>query len=148
MARMYYEDAYGLGLLYAYKYGKKKMTLKDDLERFHETIEKNLSEMNSDVHDIYATLRYTDETSIYFLSEGKNGEMYLVLYPDFNYEKAKSLYIGCLSTDILVASQMDNALNCLDLKKEDGKIVRKDSNKPKLLTDNNKTSKDLQKIKH
>ena len=47
MSRVYYEDIYNLGLLYAYidSNGMQKMVLLDDLKRFHNTIEKNLDEM-------------------------------------------------------------------------------------------------------
>ena len=115
---MYSEDAYCLGLLYAHIYANKKMVLKDDLDKFHEIIEFNLRSMNKDINDTYATVWYDNDPSIYFVSEGKNSEIYYVLYPDFDLDRAKSKYIGCLSTDVLVASQKENALNSIDLKKE------------------------------
>ena len=126
MTRMFYEDAYCLGLIYAYIYSGKKMVLMDDLKKFHDTIEKNLEEMKSNSFNLYNTVWYDDDPSIYYPSEGKNGEVYYVLYPNFDLEKAKSKYIGCLSIDVLVASQKDNALDCIDLTKVDGKIVRKE----------------------
>lgn len=126
MAKMFCEDAYCLGLLYAYIYSGKKMVLMDDLKKFHDTIEKNLEE--SDVMDIYATAWYDNDPSIYYSSEVKNGEVYYVLYSDFDLDRAKSKYIGCISTKVLVASQEENALNCLGLKKVDGNIKRKDNN--------------------
>ena len=48
MSRVYYEDIYNLGLLYAYidSNGTQKMVLLDDLKRFHNTIEKNLEQSN------------------------------------------------------------------------------------------------------
>ena len=42
MSMLYCEDAYGLGLLYAYIHAGKKMVLKEDLDKFHEIIEFNL----------------------------------------------------------------------------------------------------------
>ena len=126
MAKMFCEDAYCLGLLYVYIYSGKKMVLIDDLKKFHDIIEKNLE--GSDVMDMYATAWYDNDPSIYYSSEGKNGEVYYVLYPDFDLDRAKSKYIGCLSTKILIASQEENALNCLGLQKIDGNIKRKDSN--------------------
>lgn len=122
---MYSEDAYCLGLLYAHIYADKKMVLKDDLDKFHEIVEFNLRSVNN---DIYTTVWHDNDPSIYFASEGKNGEIYYVLYPDFDLNRAKSKYIGCLSTDVLVASQKENALNSIDLKKENGRIVKKKTN--------------------
>lgn len=124
---MYSEDAYCLGLLYAHIYANKKMVLKDDLDKFYKIIEFNLRSMNKDTNDKYVAL-YDNDPSIYFVSEGKNGEIYYVLYPDFDLDRAKSKYIGCLSTDVLVASQKENALNSIDLKKENGRIVKKKIN--------------------
>ena len=42
MAKIFSEDAYCLGLLYSYLFASKKMVLKDDLDLFYDTIEKNL----------------------------------------------------------------------------------------------------------
>ena len=125
---MYSEDAYCLGLLYAHMYAGKKMVLKDDLDNFHKIIEFNLRSMNKDASDTYSTVWYDNDPSIYFVSEGKNSEIYYVLYPDFDLNRAMSKYIGCLSTDVLVASQKENALNSIDLKKENGEIVKKKTN--------------------
>lgn len=125
MAKILSEDAYCLGLLYVHLYAHKQMVLKEDLDKFQEIIEYNLKCMNSGAKDIYTTVWGDDEPSIYFASEGKNGEIYYVLYPNLDLEKAKSKYIGCLSTDILVASQKENALNSIDLEKVNGNIVRR-----------------------
>lgn len=56
MSRVYYEDIYNLGLLYAYidSNGMQKMVLLDDLKKYYNIVEKNLDEMDSDVNDIYA----------------------------------------------------------------------------------------------
>ena len=125
MAKIFSEDAYCLGLLYSYLYSGKKMVLKDDLDAFHNTIEKNLE--NTDAMDLYATIWHDDDPCIYYPSEGKNGEVYYVLYPDFDISRAKSKYIGCLSTQVLVATQKENALDCLGLYLKDGHICRKDN---------------------
>ena len=124
MRKIFYEDAYCLGLLYAYIYGGKRMMLMDDLKKFHDAIEQNLTE--DGVFDMYATIWHDDEPSIYYSSEGKHGEIYYVLYPDFDLARAKSKYIGCISTKALIASQEDNALKCLDLKKVNGNITRRE----------------------
>lgn len=130
MARVYSEDAYCLGLLYVYIYSNsmQQMVLINDLKNFHECIEENLKTMNSTTNNIYGDGWHDDEESIYFTSNNKNGETYYILKPTFDLKRAKSLYIGCLPVDILVASQMDNALDCLGLQKIDDQIKVKDIN--------------------
>ena len=125
MTKIFCEDAYCLGLLYSYLYAGKKMVLKDDLDAFYNTIKKNLE--NTDAINL-STIWYDDEPSIYYSSEGKNGEVYYVLYPELNMNRAKSKYIGCLSIQVLVATQKDNALDCLGLQLKDGHICKKNSN--------------------
>ena len=126
MAKIFIEDAYCLGLLYSYLYAGKKMVLKDDLDAFYNTIEKNLE--NTDAMDLYATIWNDDEPSICYPSEGKNGEVYYVLYPEFDINRAKSKYIGCLSVQVLLATQEDKALDCLGLQLKEGHICKKNSN--------------------
>lgn len=145
---MYSEDAYCLGLLYAHIYANKKMVLKDDLDKFHKIIESNLRSINKDINDTYATVWYDNDPSIYFVSEGKNGEIYYVLYPNFDLDRAKSKYIGCLSTDVLVASQKENALNSIDLKKENGRIVKKKINELRIPTYDFLKDVEVCEIKH
>ena len=122
MAKIFSEDAYCLGLLYSYLFAGKKMVLKDDLDAFYNTIEKNLE--NTDAFDLYATV-WHDDPCIYYPSEGKNGEVYYVLYSNFDVERAESKYIGCLSTQVLLATQKENALNCLGLQMKNGHISKK-----------------------
>lgn len=124
MAKIFIEDAYCLGLLYSYLYAGKKMVLKDDLDAFYDTIEKNLE--NTDALDLYSTIWYDNDSKIYYSSEGKNGEVYYVLYPNFDIKRAKSKYIGCLSVQVLVATQEDNALDCLGLQLKNGHICKKE----------------------
>lgn len=52
------------------------MVLKDDLDKFHKIIESNLSSMNKYINDTYATVWHDNNPSIYFVSEGKNSEIY------------------------------------------------------------------------
>ena len=125
MAKIFSEDAYCLGLLYSYLFAGKKMVLKNDLDDYYKTIEKNLE--NTDAMDLYSTVWHDDDPCIYYLSEGKNGEVYYVLYPNLDIDRAKSKYIGCLSTQVLVAMQKENAFNCLGLQLKDGNICKKNN---------------------
>ena len=116
MARVYYEDIYNLGLLYAYidSNGVQKMVLLDDLKKFYNTVEKNLEEMNIDANDIYAGIWNSNDEPIYFVSSNKEGDVYYVLKPEFNLLMAKRKYIGCLSSEVIEASLMENALECIE----------------------------------
>lgn len=101
------------------------MVLKNDLDEYYKTVEKNLK--NTSAMDLYATVWHDDDPCIYYPCVGKNGEVYYVLYPNFDIDRAKSKYIGCLSTEVLVATQEENALNCLGLQLKDGKIFKKNN---------------------
>lgn len=125
MARLSIEDAYSLGLLYVYLYSNKiqKMVLLDDLKKFHNCIENNLDKMKGNESFINCFDHTND--SIYFTSSDENGNTYYILKPEFDLEKARTLYIGCMPTDFIVASQMNNALSCLGLIKIEDKIFLK-----------------------
>ena len=108
MAKKFSEYAYCLGLLYSYLFAGKKMVLKNDLDEYYKTIEKNLE--NTDAMDLYATVWYDDDPCIYYSSEGKNGEVYYVLYPNFDIDRAKSKYWHLLleKNDLLLSTHKSN----------------------------------------
>ena len=118
MARVFYKDIYNLGLLYAYmdSNGMQKMVLLDDLKKYYNAVEKNLDEMNSDVSEnlIYASIWYDNDEPIYFISRNKEDEVYYILKPEFDLERAIGKYISCLPADVLKASLMENALECIE----------------------------------
>ncbi len=135
MARVFYEDIYNLGLLYAYmdSNGMQKMVLLDDLKKYYNTVEKNLDEMDSDVSEnlIYASIWYDNDEPIYFISRNKEDEVYYILKPEFDLERAIGKYISCLPADVLKASLMENALECIEPVKK--KEVKNDNQKEKSL---------------
>ena len=135
MARVFYEDIYNLGLLYAYmdSNGMQKMVLLDDLKKYYNAVEKNLDEMNSDVSEnlIYASIWYDNDEPIYFISRNKEDEVYYILKPEFDLERAIGKYISCLPADVLKASLMENALECIEPVKK--KEVKNDNQKEKSL---------------
>ena len=116
LARVYYEDIYNLGLLYAYidSNGVQKMVLLDDLKKFYNTVEKNLEEMNIDANDIYAGIWNSNDEPIYFVSSNKEGDVYYVLKPELAVKRKYREYIGCLSSEVIEASLMENALECIE----------------------------------
>ena len=118
LAKVFYKDIYNLGLLYAYidSNGMQKMVLLDDLKKYYNAVEKNLDEMNSDVSEnlIYASIWYDNDEPIYFISRNKEDEVYYILKPEFDLERAIGKYISCLPADVLKASLMGNALECIE----------------------------------
>ena len=118
LAKIFYKDIYNLGLLYAYmdSNGMQKMVLLDDLKKYYNAVEKNLDEMNSDVSEnlIYASIWYDNDEPIYFISRNKEDEVYYILKPDFDLERAIGKYMSCLPADVLKASLMENALECIE----------------------------------
>ena len=135
LSRVYYEDIYNLGLLYAYidSNGTQKMVLLDDLKKYYNIVEKNLDEMDSDVNInlIYASIWYDNDEPIYFISRNKEDEVYYILKPNFDLEKAIGKYMSCLPADVLKASLMENALECIEPVKK--KEVKNDNQKEKSL---------------
>ena len=135
LARVFYKDIYNLGLLYAYmdSNGMQKMVLLDDLKKYYNTVEKNLDEMDSDVSEnlIYASIWYDNDEPIYFISRNKEDEVYYILKPEFDLERAIGKYISCLPADVLKASLMENALECIEPVKK--KEVKNDNQKEKSL---------------
>lgn len=118
MSRVYYEDIYNLGLLYAYidSNGMQKMVSLNDLKKYYNIVEKNLEEMHSNVNInlIYASIWYDNDEPIYFISRNKEDEVYYILKPDFDLERSIGKYMSCLPADVLKASLMENALECIE----------------------------------
>lgn len=111
----------------------QKMVLLDDLKKYYNTVEKNLDEMDSDVSEnlIYASIWYDNDEPIYFISRNKEDEVYYILKPEFDLERAIGKYISCLPADVLKASLMENALECIEPVKK--KEVKNDNQKEKSL---------------
>ncbi len=126
MVGLYAEDVYCLGLLYVYEYsgGIEKMVKLEDLEKFYNEIAQNLKDMGVDSVSPRGYIYPFDE-SIYFVSHDQDGNVFYILNPGFNKNRARAMYIGCLPAEVIVASQKNNALANLGLiKNEEKKIVQ------------------------
>lgn len=135
MSRVFYKDIYNLGLLYAYidSNGMQKMVSLNDLKKYYNIVEKNLDEMDSNVNInlIYASIWYDNDEPIYFISRNKEDEVYYILKPDFDLERSIGKYMSCLPADVLKASLMGNALECIEpVKKQE---VENNNKKEKFL---------------
>lgn len=107
--------------------GMQKMVSLNDLEMYYNTVEKNLDEMNL----IYASIWYDNDEPIYFKSRNKEDEVYYILKPGFDLERAIGKYMSCLPADVLKASLMENALECIEPIKK--KEVKNNNQKEKTL---------------
>lgn len=124
MAKIYKEDVYCLGLLYSYRYANNSVVLKSDLDKFYEEIENNLKEMN--IKGTFFYDWFEDDLNMYYPTILDNGEIYYVIYPNCNMDLIIPKIFNYLSVKVCIASQRENALNCLGLTKIDNKIVKKD----------------------
>ena len=108
---------------YMKELGMSLQDIKDTLDQENMTLieaillkkqQKNLEEMHSNINDIYAGIWNSNDEPIYFVSSNKEGDVYYVLKPEFNLLMAKRKYIGCLSLEVIEASLMENALECIE----------------------------------
>lgn len=125
--KIYWEDAYCLGLLYTYMNTGISMVPYDNLIMYGDIVNKNIEDIEKNNESL--PLWTDEEEKIYSVVGDIDGNMYFSLLPDLDLDKAISMHMGCLSSDALVASQMDNALSVLGLQKVDGKIVKKENDK-------------------
>ena len=110
------EYAYNLGLLYIYLFNNKtqEQILLEKLEKFKQAIEKNLQEQNYPISS-NDSIDNKFREKIYFSFINEEGKECYALKKDFNLTMAKSFYIDRLPLNIILASQMPNALDCLGL---------------------------------
>ena len=124
-------DAASLALLYNYQAtnGMGLLLSYDKIKKYIELVNNNLDEMGSNINWLFNS---SDLEQIYFYSCDEDGKAYLILKPDFNIKKARSDYMGCRPTEILVATQKANALDAIGLELIDGQIRKKESEKSKV----------------
>ena len=105
------------------------LLLYDKIKKYIESVNNNLDEMGSNINSLFNS---SDLEQIYFYSCDEDGKAYLILKPDFNIKKARSDYMGCRPTEILVAAQKANALDTIGLELIDGQIIKKETEKCKV----------------
>lgn len=85
--------------------------------QFDQVINENLNIMNSDC-GICIRCSYYDDSKLFTKMTDENGKLYAAIIPNADLDEAWQIYIGCLSLDVIVASQMDNALDVIGLEKK------------------------------
>ena len=130
--RTKFEDIASMALIYTNRATGNKMISYDKVEKFDKTINENLDNMNSKINP---SLFYDEESKLYFHATDENGKLYLVIDPSADIKVAQDYHIGCLPIDIVVASQMENALNIIGLQLVDGVLVKKKETNSNLTLD-------------
>lgn len=120
--RTKFEDIASMALIYTNRALGNKMISYDKVVEFENIINNNLDEMNSPINP---SLFYEEESKLYFHATDENGKVYLVIDPRADLKIAGNYHVGCLPLDIVIASQMENALDVLGIELIDGKLVMK-----------------------
>ena len=129
------EELFSIALLYLYQYtnGMKLILSKESLDKFEQQVNINLDNMKSNYKyngfDIGGEL-------IYLYSTDEKGNEYYILKSQIDFEKAYSNYIGLTALDLLVATEMENALDYIGLIKNEKTIIAKENVKSKQKTIN------------
>jgi len=120
--RTKFEDIASMALIYTNRALGNKMISYSKVEEFNKVINDNLDVMSSEVD---SRLCYEEESRLYFHATDESGKVYLVIDPNSDLKEATSYHIGCLPLDIVIASQMDNALEVIGLELVDGQLVKR-----------------------
>ena len=77
------------------------------------------------VKDTFFSNFFENDLNMYYSVIGNDGKIYYVIYPNCDIELITSRIFDYLSVKVCVASQKENALNCLGLTKIDNRIEKK-----------------------
>ncbi len=116
--RVYFEDITTLALLYHYEATKShsRMLPHIIIKEYDRIIDKNLDDMNSSI-DIVYPLDYAK--LIYKNTQDENGNWY-----DLDVEYERYNIVNNTTRDLIVTSQMPNALEALGIQMIDGKMKK------------------------
>lgn len=120
--RTKFEDIASMALIYTNRALGNKMISYDKVEEFNRVINENLDLMNSEIDPL---LFYDEESRLYFHATDETGKVYLAIDPSADLKEAEHYHIGCLPLDIVIASQMDNALEVIGIELVDGQLVKR-----------------------
>lgn len=112
------------GILYTNRVTGNRIISCDKALAFGRIINENLDAMGSEINPF---LSYEEDFRLFLATSEETGKVYLVMNPNADLQAAQSYHIGCLPLDVVLASQMENALNVIGLQLVDGvlkKIVK------------------------
>ena len=137
--RTYLADITAMALLYRKTYVGSTMISYDKIKYFDRVINENLDQMNSSC-GIGIRNSLDDNSDLFFFATAEDGNVYAVIDPRADLQEAWSYHIGCLPTDVVIASQQNNALQTIGLRLENGQmysLAPKESKPNKLILKNN-----------
>ena len=121
--RICLNDSIAIALLYRKIYADTDILLFDKVLYYQKIVSENLESMNSTCGLSNKFKEYDFE--LFTTLKDEKGDMYAVINKDIDMEKMYNKYIKSLPEDMLIATQMPNALNIINLKKEDSKTLLK-----------------------
>lgn len=117
--RTYESDIVAMALLYRYESNGSMMLSYDKIEKFDKIINENLDDMNSSCG---IGIRHEEDSELYFTSTDESGKLYAIIKPGSDIKRLWEYHVGCLPLDVIIASQMQNALDVIGLKLKNNKF--------------------------
>lgn len=117
---IYFEDIVSIALLYIYGQNSSVILSYDKAVNYFRAVKNNL-----DQRGVVAEYRNKNNKSdYYYIGKDESGVSYCIVDPRNDLSKIVST--GRISTDIMIASQDNNALNIIGLEFRDGQIMKLD----------------------
>ena len=122
---IFLNQAISLALIYIYRAtgGNANMISFEKAKEYKKAVNENLQKMNSKIHDLPTDHTVTSDDLFFFYAEDRDENSFYVLRADAESILKRINYIKGLPLDVIIASQMTNALGVLDLKLCEGQIV-------------------------
>ncbi len=118
--RTYESDIAAMALFYRKEYASTDMLSYDKILNFDKVINNNLDEMGATCG---IGMRCENASNLYFILTAEDGKTCAVINPNADLKMAWKYHIAYLPIDVLIASQMDNALKEIGLISVNNKIM-------------------------
>ena len=124
---IFLNQAISLALIYIYRAtaGSANMIELDKAKEYEEAINENLKKANSNIQYLTPDYLVNPDDLFFFYAEDRDENGYYVLKADETSIVKRKSYIKGLPLDVVLASQMPNALSVLGLELCDGQIIKK-----------------------
>lgn len=121
-------QAASIALIYVHRAtdGMINMVSIEDINDFKDIINNNLEQMNTKIHNLTPDYMVDPDDLFFIYGKAGNNSEYYILKDDASSIAKRKSYIMELPLDVVIASQMDNALKCIGLEKQDNEIVKVD----------------------
>lgn len=120
MGKMTFEDdIIAMALLYRKKYANTDMISYDKIKKFDNVLNSNLENLNI---QFPTTPDINEQSKLYSFVKNEDDITYVVINQNIDLNEYWSYHIGCLPLEIVIASQLDNALKEIGLIKINNKI--------------------------